>query len=1077
MTHSSQKRFGAGHGRRLLLSLMAMGFFAATMAFSQTANNGQILGTVKDTSGALIPGANVTLTNEQLGTHRSVVSDAQGDYNLLAIPAGTYDIEFTKSGFKSFKSEHIVLNAGDSLQINATLQVSSVRQTVTVPAVVNRVNTTSPSLTSTVTASQIANIPITTRSFTQLVALEPGVNSNESQEPGFGSNTFVSYSFSGSPQAYGSNYLVDGGRDIETYDGNNLAMISLDAIAQISILRNDYSAQYGRNFGGLINVITKSGTNHVHGSLFEYFRNDVLNARNFFATTKPPTRYNDFGGTLGGPIIRNKLFLFGSYEGRRIEQSGGTLTGIVPTTAELAGNFAGSAPITNPKTGLPFPGNQIPTDQINTTAQKFLTDYYARPTPGFHQGALNFAASNPDGTVFDEGLGRIDYDLNSHLSFAGHYIFDATTLKSPFGLFASNIMPNTFGSIEKENIYSLNGNMTWTPTTNFLNVLTAAFFRNSIGIQNSTLSFRDRFPGLTLNRIFDSDTLSSKSVPGINISQGYAGIDLFWPQNSHSGTFELRNDSSWIRGRSVLKFGGAIDDENKTEDENTANNNGTYTFTGGVTGNAMADFLLGKAFEYTEGSTDISAPLNWIDWSLYVQDQFKLTPRLTITPGIRWEYFPPEHDPTNHLSYFNPALFDQSSAAKVMPNGEIVPGTENFDNGIVVAGPKNPFGNRAFSRSLDTFSPRVGFAYALTGNNSTVLRGGYGIFYNRWSQYVTGTRLNYPFNQTASIFNTTFGDPSTGTAAVFPISMTSFHSPWKVPAIQKWSLDVQRQLPAEVLVDVAYVGDHGVHLIYSKNINQPSPNVDIANGTISANALVPFPGLSSINTYETGGDTSYNALQVSVTRQFASGLSFQVAYTYSKTMDDAITPMNALAPQFNEWALSYYDRTHVLVINYVYALPFFKSAPLLERSTLGGWQVSGITSFESGNPMTIGLPGDTAGIGATNQRPNVVGPIQRLQKFGEYFNTASFAVPATGTFGNASRDIVRGPGINNFDFSLDKSWDLPERASLKFSAQFFNIFNHPQFNSVDTGLGDPAFGQINGANDPRLMQLGLHLRF
>ncbi len=1060
-----------------LQAVMLVCLLATATAFSQTANNGVILGTVKDKAGAVIPGATVTLSNELSGWRRSVVSDQSGTYQFLAVPAGRYDVKFEKPGFVAFDNQHISLNAGNSLQLNPILSVSSSKQTVTVQGgVVNRVDTVSASLENTISGVQVSNIPLTTRSFTQMMTLEPGVNSNEPQEPGFGSNTSVAFSFSGSQQS-SNNYLVDGGRDLETYNGNNVGMVSLDAIAEMSIMRNDYSTVYGRDAGGIVNIITKSGTNHFHGSLFEYFRNDVLNARNYFATFRPVTRYNDFGGTLGGPLKKNKLFLFGSYEGRRIEQSTATRTTIVPTPDQIAGNFSGLPPITNPSTGLPFPNNQIPASLIDPNAQLLFQNYYAAPTPAFHQGALNFTASNPDGTTFNEELGRIDYDISSHLSFAGHYIYDGTTLNSPFGLFTSNAMPVTTATVEKENIYTANGTLTWTPASTFLNVTTDAFYRNSIAITNTDLASRFRVPGFNVQRVFNTVTDSSKLIPSISMAQGYAGIQILWPQNSHSSSNELRDDASWIRGRHVIKFGGEMDKENKTQDQSNANNNGTFTFTGEVTGNAIADMLLGDAFEYTESSTHISAPLDWTDWSLYAQDQFRVTPRLTIIPGMRWEYFPPEHDPTGHVSYFNPSLFNFSTAATVLPNGRIVPGTQNFGNGVVVAGPNNPYGNSLTNKTLDTLEPRVGFAYALTEDGRTEVRGGYGIFYDRWSQFASGTRSNYPFDQSVSIFNTDFTNPSGGNQAIFPATMTSLASPWNIPTTQKWSLDVQRQFPAQMLLDVAYVGTHGTHLIYAKNINQISPTLAVAQGKVSANSLVPYRGLGTINTFETGGNSSYNGLQLSMVRQWTSGLSFQVSYTYSKSMDDAVTPMNALALQMNEWALSSYDRKHVLVFNYVYSLPFFKNSPVWQRAALAGWQVSGITSFESGNPLTVLLSVDRAGIGATGQRPNQISKPQRLGGLREFFNTSAFALPAQGTFGDASRSVVRGPGIENFDISAGKDWDLPERTKLQFRAEFFNAFNHGQFNSVNTTFGSAAFGQVTGANDPRLIQLGLHLLF
>lgn len=1059
----------------IVSSVAIVMLMSVSMAFSQVANFGSIHGQVRDPSGAVIPAVKVTITNESSGWQRTTESNSTGVYNLLDIPSGDYTLVYEKSGFKKYSTTHVSLNAGESLTINASLEVGTSRESVTVRGAATRVNTTSANVGNTVHSRQVENIPLSSRSFTQLMALEPGVSSSQSQSPGFGSNTSVPFSFNGVGHGSSNNFLLDGGRNIEPYNGNNLAMISLDAISEISVQNNDYSAQYGRDAGALINVITKSGTNEYHGSLFEYFRNNVLDARNFFATGRPETRYNDFGGTIGGPIKKNKLFFFYSYEGRRIVESGGTRTTIVPTPAEINGNFSGSAPIINPATGQPFPGNQI--GPLDPNAQLLLENYYASPTPGFHSGALNFTASNPDGTNFNENLGKINYNITPKLTFAGHYVYDSTLLTSPFGLFAGNPMPNVAASTEREDIYTVNGSLTWTPTSNFLNVLTTAYYHNSMGISTTPFAARARVPSMDIPRIFSTTTDTSALIPGINMAQGYAGIQFIWPQNIHSSILQLIDNSTWIKGRHIIKFGGELDRENKTQSQSAANNNGTFTFTGASTGNALADMLLGDAYEYTESSTHIKAPLNWNNWSLYVQDQYRVTSHLTITPGLRWELFPPENDPTGHLSYFNPTLFNFSQAATVLPNGQIVAGTQNFGNGVVVAGPNNPYGNRVTNTVYDTFEPRFGFAYALGKNDMTVLRGGYGIFGNRWSQFVAGTRKNYPFDQSVSIFNTDFSHPSVGTQAIFPESLTSFHSPWNVPTYQKWSFGFQRQLPYRTLVGVNYVGTRGTHIVQSTDINQPFPNLAVAQGTISANAVRPYAGFGPIGTYFTDATSRYNALQVSVVRQWTSGLSFQVSYTYSKAMDNETSPMNPYAPLSAEYALSPFDRTQVLTFNYVYTLPFYEKQSGWRGEALGGWRVSGITSISNGTPLTVYITGDQAGVGTTGQRPDLIAPINRPGKLNDFFSTSAFAIPPLGTFGNAGRNLLFGPGFTNFDISLSKGWTLREGTTLRYTCEFLNAFNHTQYAGVDTTLGSASVGDVVSARQPRIIQMGLHLRF
>ncbi len=361
----------------------------------QALNFGTFLGGVKDPSGAGIPNAKVVLTRTETGTVRETMTDNEGNYRFPEVPAGRYRFEFEHAGFRKVVRDQIALSAGQSLRVDGDLTLGSVTESVVVDAKVAEVDTNTANVGSTVFGSQVRELALNTRSFTQLMTLQPGVASSQAQQPGFGSNTSVPFSFNGAQQS-SNNWLVDGGRNIDTYNGNNLTMVNLDAIAEVRIERNAYSVEYGRNSGAQINVITKSGTNAIHGSLFEFFRNDRMDARNFFAAVKPKNRYNNFGGTFGGPIRKDKLFVFVANEYRRIVQTTGTRTTIVPTAAQLNGDFSGGRTISDPTTKVPFPGNRIPSALIDPNALALLNTYYARPTPGFQQGALNFSSSAPD---------------------------------------------------------------------------------------------------------------------------------------------------------------------------------------------------------------------------------------------------------------------------------------------------------------------------------------------------------------------------------------------------------------------------------------------------------------------------------------------------------------------------------------------------------------------------------------------------------------------------------------------------------------------------------------------------------
>jgi outer membrane receptor protein involved in Fe transport len=1045
-------------------------------AFGQALNSGSFLGTVTDPSGAGIPDVGVHLVQTATNSVRDTTTGPNGTYNFLDIPTGLYTLEFEHAGFRKEVRTGIPLSAGQSLRVDTSLLLGTVSDAVQVQSKVAEVDISTANVGSTVFGSQVQELALNTRSFTQLMTLQPGVASSQAQQPGFGSNTSVPFSFNGAGQS-SNNWLVDGSRNIDTYNGNNMTMINLDAIAEVRIERNAYSSDYGRNAGAQINVITKSGTNDFHGSLFEFFRNDLLDARNYFAKNKPERRYNNYGGTFGGPIIKDKLFFFLSNEYRRIIQSTGTRTAIVPTAAQLSGNFSGGRVIRDPSTQAPFANNQIPGYLLDPNAVSFLKTYYAAPTPGFEQGALNFTSSAPDTTNYRSGLGRIDYNVSPTLSLFGRYNIDSTRLGSPFGLFSSNPMPGSAASMEAWIADTGNFSATWTARPNLLNEFTTAWFHLSMAISMLPSAARSVDPTLDIPRVLGSATDSSAYIPSISMGQGYAGIAVSWPQNISGYTYEIFDNVSYISGNHTFKFGAYLDRENKTQDNSNPNNNGTFSFTGASSGDALADMLLGNSFQYTENSAHLSGSLRFFNVAGFAQDQWRATPRLTLTYGLRYEFFQPEQDNAGTLSYFNPTLFNSAQAAQVMPNGQIVAGAQNFGNGVVVAGKNNPYGYEIVNSSRLNFSPRAGFAYSLTKDNLTVLRGGFGRFFDRWSQYASSARNNYPFNQSVSIFNTSFSNPAEGALRMFPISLTNFSSPWDIPELQKWSLGLQRQLPAGIVLDANYVGSHGTHLLMSEDINQPVASAVVASGQISPNSVRPFPGFGAINTYQTSGNSTYHSLQVSVVKRMAGGVSFEGAYTWSKNLDDIATPPNSYAPLSANRELASYDRTHVLTASYIWEIPFARRLSGLREKLLNGWQISGITSIQSGNPLTTLLTSDRAGTGDGSQRPNVTGVIAMPQTQYQWFDASAFSLPALGTFGSAGNSLIRGPGFFNTDLSFGKRFTIGEKLKLQFRAEFFNVFNNTQWSTVGTTFGSATFGQITAARDPRITQLGLHLTF
>jgi outer membrane receptor protein involved in Fe transport len=1060
--------------RYLLFAVLLLIFNISATA--QTFNNGTIMGTVTDPSGAALPDAIVRVTRDNPPFHRETRTDAAGNFRIPQVAPGAYQLEFEKAGFQRVQIAAVNLSAAQQLRVDAQLLVGSVSETVKVEASAAQLETASANIGSTVYGKQVQELALNTRSFTQLMTLQPGVSSSQAQQPGFGSNTSVPFSFNGG-QSSANNWTLDGGRNIDPFNGNNLAIVNLDAIAEVRIERNAYSSEYGRNGGAQVNIVTKAGTNDFHGTLFEFFRNDKLDARNFFSTERPKNRYNNFGGTLGGPIKRNKLFFFLSNEYRRIWQSTGTRTGIVPTDAQIDGDFSATRAILNPVTGRQFDGNRIPEEQIDKNAQALLRTFYRRPN--FQQGALNFSSSEPDGTNYHSALGRLDWQVKDNFTLFARYNIDSTRLISPYGLFANNNpMPYVADSEQSHIVRGANVSATWVINGNMVNQITGALYAQSLAISTSSNALRSRDPEFQVPRVFNAQTGSAGLIPAISLSQGYAGIQIIWPQNISGYTVELIDNFSWTRGRHTIKFGGSIDKESKAQNNSNPNNNGSFMFNGQTTGDALADLLIGRAFQYTENSNHVFGATRWENWSLYIQDQWRATNRLTLDFGVRYEIYEPEKADDGLLSFFDPARFDPTKAARVLPgNGQIETGTQNYENGMVVVGPSGaPFGKAVINSVYNTIAPRGGFSLAFGKGNDTVIRGGFGIFHDRWPQLVSQARNNFPFNQSASIFGTSFSNPGQEGRPLFPIGISNNASPWNIPYYMKWSLGIQRALPGQILLDTSYVGSRGIALVRSRDINQPRASAEVAAGRLNVNAARPYPGFAAISTNETSGQSTYHSMQLSASRRFVQGLALQGSYTFSRSIDNVATPLNSYADNRMERTLSGFDRTHVLVLSYVYELPQFRGSNGFLRHVLGGWQLSGISRFESGTPFSITIPGDRAGVGTSGQRADVTGPI-KLEKTQLRWFSGSFALPAQGTFGNLGRNVVRGPGINNWDVSFSKRTAIRENISLQFRAEFFNLFNHTQWAGVSASLGSATFGQVTSARDPRITQLGLRLIF
>jgi hypothetical protein len=648
-------------------------------------------------------------------------------------------------------------------------------------------------------------------------------------------------------------------------------------------------------------------------------------------------------------------------------------------------------------------------------------------------------------------------------------------------LFHENSLPFVGSSSQVYPIYQISFNVAYAPTSNFVaEFLWGSYRDNDKYLENGPESSRSNAPGLNVPQLFPLDELNR--IPSLYFSQGYSGIVEEWYFHNYSYSMPFASNNTFIKGLNTFRFGLVWTREGKSELANPSDNNtnGSFTFTGQYTGNALADFLTGRAYNYTETALDPFGNYRWVDLEPYFEDQIKIRRNLTLTAGVRYEYYQPEYSTTNFFGSFDPALFNSANAPTVNSDGTLVPNTGTPLNGIIIAGQNSPYGRYLFPSRKNNFAPRIGIAWDPTSTGKMSIRAGYGIFYDRWGSYSQFGGFNPPFNSSVNIYNTLLSNPGGTQGALYAPALSGVLSPWKYPQVQKWSFSVQRDVGFDTTVEAAYVSTKGTHLLGAVNLNQPYPNVQVAEGLISPDSVRPYPGYSTITAYETDFNSNYQALQISAIHRLQHGIEFQASYTYSKTLTDASsewgTPQNS-RDIGAEKGLASFDVPQVLTFNYVWDLPVFKNSKGITKAALGGWELSGITNIQSGFPLTVTLPADNQGTGGGLERANVVGSPNGPQSLYQWFNTSAFVTPLIGTFGNEGNGVIRGPGTINWDVGMSKVFSFRDRMNLRFRGEFFNVFNHASFDSVDTGLGDFSYGQVTGALSPRLVQFSLVLSF
>ncbi len=1149
--------------QRFLLSLIVLVAVGSNALAQETTGN--IAGQVKDQIGGTIPGAVVTITDPARGFQRTYQTTEDGTFNATDLPASLYTLTVEMQGFKKYQQEAFQVTVNDRRTLSIVLEPGEVSELVTVVADTPLVQD-SPTQRGLISGDQIRELPLNTRNFVQLALLSAGVNSSNGSQIGSGALSVVQLSINGG-RTSAINWLVDGARNVDT--GSNLTLLttpSIDAIQEFTILTSNYAPEFGRNGGGVINVVTRSGTNHFHGTVYEFLRNDALNARPPFQVTplqginklngeprfKAPLNYNDYGFTIGGPLYfprfgeggksvydgRNKSFFFYSQEWRKTK-SVNTAVGTVPTIEQRNGIFAGT--IRNPFTGVAFPtdasGNSIFTSFIDPNAAAILK-FIPLPnevTPG--STTLNrFRRAVPIAANVRQEIVRLDHNFNTNWSIYGRYIREDFSRNDPGGnQFAD---PFAIGAAAGSLYPFVAAQNTKTPGENFvINVKTIIsptmineaaydYAFNAVITDFAGTGLRANAPGFTSPELFPSSLQGA--LPSFTFTGATSNFSISSPSRIDNPSHTFRDNLTIAHGQHTFKFGGAFSHEAKNENAGNALN-GSFAFDGSRSGNDLADFLLGAPRTYTEDQAEVFVKLRYNSTEFYAQDSWKVTPRLTLDYGARYALYDNPIDVGDLLISFRPDFYNANNAVRIDPvSGNILAGAGDRFNGLIFAGRNSPYGRRVQSNQRNTLAPRVGFAYNMRGDGRTVVRGGFGLYYDRTSvgSVEQNAFANPLVNSRATIDNPPLSDPAAGVprTTIPVITLNSTGDPYKVPRTAQYSLSLQRELFKNGVLEVAYVGTSGDHLLHQVNINQPLPGAQAAitaalraSGTlgsdarVSINAARPFLGYAAITDRRTEAESNYNSLQVTFNKRMSQGIGYGVVYTWSKNMtnasfDRADTPQDPLNLDA-ERSPSQTDRTHVFTAHLVYELPFFRKASGLTRTLFGGFQLTGVYTAQSGTPLSItqtiasATPNgslfafsDPLGTGST-LRPNLIGNPQGTGSLTQWFNTAAFA-PAFFAYGTAGRGLVRGPGINNFDLAVFKNFRFSERINLQFRTELFNVLNHPQYLNPGTSATfnvDPSapagsfptrylqtnttFGVITGTRDPRTIQFGLKLNF
>ena len=1106
--------------RGLLAFLLTAASFIPA-AYAQT-TTGRIGGTVLDSSGGVLPGVTVSVTETRTGLTRTTTTDGQGAYIFVSLPRGIYTVAAELSGFKKGVRSGNELVADGRMTVDFRMEVGQLSETLEVTAPGETVNTTSGEVARTVDREQVQNLALNGRNYMQLATLIPGAPLLEANlnaldiMTGLGINTSVNGS-----RGNASLLMVDGGFNMDSGSNNSqISNVGIDFIEEVNIKTANFSAEYGRNSGAAINVVTRSGTNRFHGSVFEYNRNEAFDANDYFnnarSVKRAPLDYNDYGWSLGGPVQKNKLFFFGGQEWKKIRRLTAPALRTIPTRAMRNGDFSAvTTVVRDPETGQPFPGNVIPTGRITPDGRAIANffdamegiaqSYDDRPVAN---NAL-FQAENP--FDFRQDLIRVDYQPTTAHRLTLRIIHDNYDLDDPFGTFisAAGSLPNIPTNRTRPG-RNYQASHTWTIKPNVINELKAGGAWNSQRVPPVGEAWKRDTYGFVFPQLFADGGRFEDSIPDTTIA-GYATFfgaarSLLSPTTDLSASDNI----TWIKNEHTLK-GGALVIRNRKDqnarslyagalDFNPSGNNRT-------SGQAFADALLGNFRTYSEAQSDPVGFFRFYQIESYVSDNWRVSRNLSVEAGVRYLWHQPIRLQANNMANFDPALYDPARAMTVNRNGTLVPASGERYNGMIRAGDgvpeeelsRVPNGNSPIALSVPAGAPRglyhdqhlfaPRFSFAWTPNDGRMaVRGGAGLFFDRpegnllFGGGANGPINSPPYNLSSSYENGNLAAPGGGAVpALAPLGAIAAIDPnMNVPRSWNFSLTVQRELGLGIFGEIGYVGSRGRQLLRQVDINLPTFDELASNAALqpasaraNTNFLRPYKGYSSILQRVSDGRSEYDALQLFLSKRRGS-LRWTLSYTLSRAKDNAsVNDTGRNTTELIDFAFddagnfgfSDFDRPHIVVGTATWQVPVFKSQKGVGR-VLGGWEISTIARLQSGAPFTV-----TANTTIGNRRADFLGGDPYLPKAERidpatgqviWLNRSAFAPAPEDRIGTATRAQFRGPGLHVWDVSLRKQFALKGDVKMQFQADFFNVMNHTNFRNPQANMNNANFA--TGAN-------------